>query len=155
MTIIHNIVKTSRYLWSFSEAKTPRWKPSFRLLPESKATILGPEYVKTGSTINLTCVINQAHMSGKIFLYAGEHGGLKVNIYCYFFLLLFSFFTFSSKARNECIFEKVLILKWRGKYYYITDITLVYFIFHPCICLCLPVCQYIYLAICPNVYTSI
>lgn len=36
---------------------------------ESKATILGPEYVKTGSTINLTCVINQAHMSGLVYWY--------------------------------------------------------------------------------------
>ncbi|CAL4146555.1 unnamed protein product, partial [Meganyctiphanes norvegica] len=36
---------------------------------ESRAMIQGPEYVKTGSTINLTCVVNQAYMQGLIYWY--------------------------------------------------------------------------------------
>ncbi|XP_071528905.1 zwei Ig domain protein zig-8-like [Panulirus ornatus] len=33
---------------------------------ESRSIILGPEYVKAGSTINLTCIINQVNMPGKV-----------------------------------------------------------------------------------------
>ncbi|XP_045110629.1 uncharacterized protein LOC123504285 [Portunus trituberculatus] len=36
---------------------------------ESRSVILGPEYVKAGSTINLTCVINQVNMAGMVFWY--------------------------------------------------------------------------------------
>lgn len=35
----------------------------------SRASIHGPEYVKAGSTINLTCVINQPHMQGLVHWY--------------------------------------------------------------------------------------
>ncbi|XP_071533849.1 zwei Ig domain protein zig-8-like [Panulirus ornatus] len=36
---------------------------------ESRATIVGPEYVKAGSTINLTCIINQLNMQGLVYWY--------------------------------------------------------------------------------------
>ncbi|KAK8393209.1 hypothetical protein O3P69_013306 [Scylla paramamosain] len=36
---------------------------------ESRSVILGPEYVKAGSTINLTCVINQVNMAGMVYWY--------------------------------------------------------------------------------------
>lgn len=38
----------------------------FILFTEARSVILGPEYVKAGSTINLTCVINQVNMPGKV-----------------------------------------------------------------------------------------
>ena len=36
----------------------------FDCVAESRSVILGPEYVKAGSTINFTCVINQVNMAG-------------------------------------------------------------------------------------------
>ncbi|XP_042213282.1 lachesin-like [Homarus americanus] len=39
---------------------------------EARSVILGPEYVKAGSTINLTCVINQFNMPGLVFWYHNQ-----------------------------------------------------------------------------------
>ncbi|ROT74147.1 hypothetical protein C7M84_007361 [Penaeus vannamei] len=41
----------------------------FQVRGASRASIHGPEYVKAGSTINLTCVINQPHMQGLVHWY--------------------------------------------------------------------------------------
>ncbi|XP_069170772.1 zwei Ig domain protein zig-8-like [Procambarus clarkii] len=36
---------------------------------EARSVIVGPEYVKAGSTINLTCIINQINMQGFLYWY--------------------------------------------------------------------------------------
>ncbi|MPC27603.1 hypothetical protein E2C01_020777 [Portunus trituberculatus] len=46
----------------------------FVFTTESRSVILGPEYVKAGSTINLTCVINQVNMAGMCTASPPHHG---------------------------------------------------------------------------------
>lgn len=52
----------------------PKMYMSYALnVVESSATIIGPEYVKAGSTINLTCIINQVNMYGLVYWYHNKN----------------------------------------------------------------------------------
>ncbi|XP_042857732.1 zwei Ig domain protein zig-8-like [Penaeus japonicus] len=51
----------------------PKISMSFYLtVIESRATIQGPSYVKAGSTINLTCIINQVNVEGLVYWYRDQ-----------------------------------------------------------------------------------
>ncbi|XP_063610480.1 zwei Ig domain protein zig-8-like [Penaeus indicus] len=46
--------------------------PFYLTVVESRATIQGPGYVKAGSTINLTCIINQVNVEGLVYWYRDQ-----------------------------------------------------------------------------------
>lgn len=67
------ITLIDRYTY-YSGCKTSSLWHFFRLFPEAKARILGPSdiHVKAGSSVTLTCVINQGpHDLGTVFWYRG------------------------------------------------------------------------------------
>ncbi|XP_066963146.1 zwei Ig domain protein zig-8-like [Macrobrachium rosenbergii] len=59
-------------------------KSYFLSVVESRAKILGPEYVKAGSTINLTCVVNQPSTQSLVYWYHNKEildyeGSVSIN----------------------------------------------------------------------------
>ncbi|XP_045120827.1 lachesin-like [Portunus trituberculatus] len=55
----------------------PKTSVSYLLrVSEARAVLEGPEYVKAGSSINLTCYINQPHLQGLVYWYH-EHEMLQ------------------------------------------------------------------------------